>query len=73
MSVELFDPGALEAMCRHDLPNALRELAGHIERGEISGSLWSLQGNGMVQDWRRNHFLMTLDLAVRPSGRDSSE
>jgi hypothetical protein len=73
MGVEVFDPGALEAMCRRDLPNALRELAGHIERGVIGASLWGLQGNGMVQDWRRNHFLMTLDLAATPSSRGSSE
>ena len=73
MGTEMFDPGALEAMCRRDLPGALRELAGHIERGEISASLWGFQGNGMVQDWRRNHFLMTLDLAVTPSSRDSGD
>ena len=66
MGSEVFDPGALEAMCRDDLAGALRQLAGHIERGEISASLWKLQGNGMTGDWRRNHFLMTLDLAVDP-------
>ena len=67
MSGEVFDPGALEAMCRRDLPCALRELARHIERGEIGATLWSFQGNGMVHDWRRTHFLMTLDLAVKSS------
>ena len=66
MSDEVFDPAVLEAMCRRDVAGALRELAGHIERGEISATLWSIQGNGMVQDWRRNHFLLTLDLAVIP-------
>ena len=60
----IFDPEALELLCRRDLPAALRQLADHLERKEISGSLWSFQGNGMVQDWRRAHFLMTLDLAV---------
>lgn len=63
----VFDPESLELMCRHDLPGALRLLADHLDRQEISGSLWSFQGNGMVQDWRREHFLMTLDLAVLPS------
>lgn len=63
----VFDPESLERMCRHDLPGALRLLADHLDRQEISGSLWSFQGNGMVQDWRREHFLMTLDLAVLPS------
>ena len=57
---------ALEQMCRRDLPGALRQLAEHLEAGEISASLWNFQGNGMVQDWRREHFLMTLDLAARP-------
>ena len=66
MSNELFDPASLEQMCRHDLPGALRLLANHLERKEISATLWSFQGNGMVQDWRREHFLMTLDLAVAP-------
>lgn len=68
MPGEVFDPEAIELMCRHDLPGALRLLADHLERREISGSLWSFQGNGMVQDWRREHFLMTLDLAVLPPG-----
>ena len=63
----VFDPESLERMCRHDLPGALRLLADHLDRQEISGSLWSFQGNGMVQDWRREHFLITLDLAVLPS------
>jgi hypothetical protein len=62
---EVFDPGAMEQMCKRDLPGALRLLADHLERGEISASLWNFQGNGMVQDWRRAHFLMTLDLAVK--------
>ena len=61
----IFDPKALELLCRRDLPAALRQLADHLERNEISGSLWSFQGNGMVQDWRRAHFLMTLDLRSR--------
>lgn len=26
--------------------------------------LWSFQGDGMMQDWRREHFLMALNLAV---------
>lgn len=65
MPGEVFDPGALELMCRRDLPGALRLLADHLERGEITASLWNFQGNGMVQDWRRTHFLMTLDLAVK--------
>ena len=64
----VFDPESLEQMCRHDLSGALRLLADHLDRQEISGSLWSFQGNGMVQDWRREHFLMTLDVAVLPSG-----
>lgn len=62
---EIFDPGAMEQMCRRDLPGALRQLADHLDRGEISATLWNFQGNGMVQDWRRTHFLMTLDLAVK--------
>ena len=66
----IFDPGSLEQMCRRDLPEALRQLAEHLEAGEITASLWSFQGNGMVQDWRREHFLMTLDLAVRPVRAD---
>lgn len=61
----IFDTEALELQCRRDLPAALRQLADHMERDEITGSLWSFQGNGMVQDWRREHFLMTLDLAVK--------
>ena len=64
----VFDPESLEQMCRHDLPGALRLLADHLDRQQISASLWNFQGNGMVQDWRREHFLMTLDLAVLPSG-----
>ena len=67
MAGEVFDPEALEVMCRRDLVGALRLLADHLERGEISASLWNFQGNGMVQDWRREHFLMTLDLAVKPA------
>ena len=66
MPDEIFDPGALEQMCRHDLSGALRQLADHLERGEINATLWSFRGNGMVQDWRREHFLMTLDLAIMP-------
>ena len=66
MDRKLFDPASLERMCRRDLVGALRQLAEDLERGRISGSLWSLQGNGMVQDWRREHFLLTLDLAVAP-------
>ncbi len=62
----VFDPESLEQMCRHDLPGALRLLADHLDRKEITGSLWNFQGNGMVQDWRREHFLMTLDLAALP-------
>ncbi|MGI4758797.1 MAG: hypothetical protein ACRYGF_18355 [Janthinobacterium lividum] len=58
MANEVFDPSALEQMCRRDLPGALRLLAEHVERGEISATLWSFQGNSMVQDWRREHFLM---------------
>lgn len=64
MPSEIFDPESLERLCRHDLPAALRLLADHLEQREISGTLWSFQGNGMLQDWRRDHFLMTLDLAV---------
>lgn len=60
----IFDTEALKLLCRRDLPAALRQLADHLERKEITGSLWNFQGNGMVQDWRRAHFLMTLDLAV---------
>ena len=60
----VFDPEAMKVQCRRDLPAALRQLAEHLERGEMTGSLWDLKGNGMVQDWRRAHFLMTLDLAV---------
>ncbi len=67
MAGKVFDPEALELMCRRDLAGALRLLADHLERGEISASLWNFQGNGMVQDWRREHFLMTLDLAVKPA------
>ena len=66
MTSETFDPESLERLCRQDLPAALRLLAEHLERNEMSGTLWSFQGNGMVQDWRREHFLMTLDLAVAP-------
>ena len=62
----VFDPESLERMCRHDLPGALRLLADCLDHQEITGSLWNFQGNGMVQDWRREHFLMTLDLAVLP-------
>lgn len=51
MPNEVFDLGALEQMCRRDLPGTLRQLADHLERGEISATLWSFQGNGMVQDW----------------------
>jgi len=54
-------------MCRRDIVGALRVLAEHIEHGELDASLWGMEGNGMVQDWRRNHFLLTLDLAVRPT------
>ena len=61
----IFDTEALELLCRRDLPAALRQLADHLERNEITGSLWSFQGNGMIQDWRREHFLMTLDLAIK--------
>ena len=68
----IFDTEALELLCRRDLPAALRQLADHLERNEISGSLWSFQGNGMVQDWRRAHFLMTLDLAVQMSPQKPS-
>ena len=64
MPDEVFDPAALELMCRRNLPGALRLLADHLDRHEISASLWNFQGNGMVQDWRRAHFLLTLDLAV---------
>ena len=53
-SGSVFDPESLERMCRHNLPAALRLLADHLERQEISGSLWNFQGNGMVQDWREN-------------------
>ena len=63
----VFDPESLELMCRRDLPGALRLLADHLDRQEISGSLWSFQGNGMVQDWRREHFPLMLNLAVLPS------
>lgn len=73
MANEIFDPAALEQMCRRDLLGALRLLAEHLERGEISATLWSFQGNGMVQDWRREHFLMTLDLAVAPVRSDAFE
>ena len=66
MSDEQFDPALLEQMCRRDLPGALRQLADHIERKQISATLWGFQGNGMVHDWRREHFLMTLDLAIAP-------
>lgn len=66
-SSRVFDPESLERMCQHDLPGALRLLADHLDRQEISASLWNFQGNGMVQDWRREHFLLTLDLAVLPS------
>jgi hypothetical protein len=66
MPGQVFDPEALELMCRRDMPGALRLLAGHLERGEITAGLWNFHGNGMVQDWRRAHFLMTLDLAVLP-------
>lgn len=62
---QVFDPESLQLLCRRDLPAALRQLADHLEREEITGSLWNFQGNGMVQDWRRAHFLMTLDLGVR--------
>ncbi len=68
----IFDTEALELLCRRDLPAALRQLADHLERKEISGSLWNFQGNGMVQDWRRDHFLMTLDLAVQMSAQKPS-
>ena len=68
MRGQVFDPESLELLCRRDLPAALRLLAEYLERGEISASLWNFQGNGMVQDWRREHFLMTLGLAVKPSG-----
>ena len=73
MASEIFDPESLERMCRLDLPAALRLLADHLERHEISGTLWSFQGNGMVQDWRREHFLMTLDLAVAPVKHTQTE
>ena len=53
---EVFDPAALQIMCTRDLPGALRLLADHLDRGEITASLWNFQGNGMVQDWRRVHF-----------------
>ena len=66
MAKEVFNPAMLEQMFRRDLPGALRLLAEHLESGEMSATLWSFQGNGMVQDWRREHFLMTLDLAVAP-------
>lgn len=44
----IFDTEALELLCRR----ALRQLADHLERDEITGSLWNFQGNGMVQDWQ---------------------
>ena len=53
MASEVFDPESSEQLCRHDFPAALRQLADHLERSEISGTLWSFQGNGMAQDWRR--------------------
>ena len=68
----IFDPEVLELLCRRDLPAALRQLADHLERKEITGSLWNFQGNSMVQDWRRAHFLMTLDLAVQMSPQKPS-
>lgn len=39
MAGEVFDPEALELICRRDLADALRLLADHLERGEISASL----------------------------------
>ncbi len=59
MSGEVFAPESLDRMCRHDLSGALSLLADHLDCQEVSGSLWSFQGNGMVQDWRREHFLRT--------------
>jgi len=37
----VFDPESLELMCRRDLPGALRLLADHLDRQEISASLWN--------------------------------
>ena len=65
MSGLVFDPGALEAMCRRDLPYALRELAGHIERGDIGADVVELQGERHGRGLAAHHFLMTLHLVVK--------
>ena len=58
-------------MCRRDLAGALHQLADQLERGEISTTLWSFQGNGMVQDWRCERLLMTRDLAAAPARKST--
>lgn len=44
----VFDPESLERMCRHDLSGALRPLANHLDRKEISASLWNFQGREVM-------------------------
>lgn len=51
---------------RENLPTALRQLADMIERGEIDGSLWGVQGHGFQSRYdTRVHALLTLDLAAQ--------